>query len=337
MFDFLVLGGGSMATAMAYLLSNGGTRNVMMWLRNEKKAEEINRLKQNLEYLPSLILPNKVIATADLTEALNQSQRLVIAVPSNVVHTLLNQIQGNVDRKQIRILSVVKGLDCGTESRISVLVSRSLNVPLENFAVLSGPNFASELIGNTPSVTIIASINNETLFMFKEALESEHLIVYSSDDVAGVEIASVLKNIIAMVMGIVDGLGFGANTRGAVFTACMKEALDIGTHIFDAKPQTILGPACLGDAITTSFSSKSRNYLLGLLLAKKASSGNPEDSFLCEGRNNVRLIRNLAVRHGIKAPIIEFVYRIMEGVHAYPAFSSLWKDMKSLHFNDNGL
>jgi glycerol-3-phosphate dehydrogenase (NAD(P)+) len=334
MFDFLILGGGAMATSMAYLLSKNGQRTVLMWLRNKEKALAIKQLKENSEYLPGVILPNTLTVTDDIVEALGGSDKIVLAVPSHAVRALVNQIQGHINPKRVKFLSVIKGLDHSSGKRISLLVTDSLGIPLEHFAVLSGPNFATELAGDVPSVMVIASPNSETLLTFKSALESERLIIYSSDDLAGVEIASVLKNIIAIAIGIVDGLGFGANTRGAVFAICMKEALDIGRYIFGAKPETILGPACLGDAITTGFSSKSRNYLLGLLLAKKASLGNSDVSFICEGKNNIRIVKDLVAKHGINAPITEFVWQIINGINAYQAFSHLWTNMQSLHFND---
>ena len=135
-------------------------------------------------------------------------------------------------------------------------------------------------------------------------------------------------------MGIVDGLGFGANTRGAVFTLCVAEALKLGVEVFGANPETIMGPACLGDAITTGFSNKSRNYLLGLLLAKKASLGNSDNSFICEGKNNINIVRGLVAKYRINAPITEFVWQIINGTNAYQAFSHLWSNMKSLHLSD---
>lgn len=333
MFDFLILGGGAMATSLAYLLSKDERRTILMWLRNKEKAITIEQFKENFEYLPGVILPNNVVTTDNIIEALGCSEKIVLAVPSHAISSLVNQIKGHIDQNQVNILSVVKGLH-SSGSRISLMMSESLGIPLDRFAVLSGPNFAIELAGNTPSVMVIASLNQETSFVFKNALESDRLIIYSSDDLAGVEIASVLKNIIAIATGIVDGLGFGANTRGAVFTICMKEALDIGTRVFGAKPETILGPACLGDAITTGFSSKSRNYLLGLLLAKKASLGNSEHSFICEGKNNINIVKDLVAKHGINAPITEFVWQIINGINAYQAFSHLWTNMKTLAFSD---
>lgn len=329
MYDFLVLGGGAMGTSMAYLLSNCGQRDVLMWLRNPEKAAAIRASRRNSEYLMGITLPDTIVATSDLSEALKQSKNIVVAVPSNAVRPLLAQISGQVNSKENRFLSVVKGLDTNSGNRISSLISNSLGVPSSNIAVLSGPNFAAELTDKTPSVMVIASENNETISIFKNALQSEYLIIYSSDDVVGVEISAIFKNILAISMGIIDGLGFGANTRGAIFPLCISEALEIGTKVFRAKPKTLLGPACLGDAVTTAFSSKSRNYLLGLLLAKKVSN-NSENSFLSEGKNNIKLMRNLALDYGINAPVTEFVYNIIDGSNAYQAFSSLWKNMNSL-------
>ncbi len=329
MYDFLVLGGGAMGTSMAYLLSNNSNRNIIMWLRNPEKAAIINKSRHNSEYLPGVTLPDNIVATSDLAEALKQSENIVIAVPSNAVQPLLSQIRRHKYAKQSRILSVVKGMDTNSGNRISSLISHSLAVPSSNIAVLSGPNFATELTDKTPSVMVIASEDSDTIFRFKNALQSEYLIIYSSSDVAGVEISAIFKNVLAISMGIVDGLGFGANTRGAIFPLCISEALEIGTKVFGAKQKTLLGPACLGDAVTTAFSSKSRNYLLGLLLAKKVSN-HSENSFLSEGRNNIKMMRNLAIAYGINAPVTDFVYSIIDGSNAYQAFSSLWKNMNSL-------
>jgi glycerol-3-phosphate dehydrogenase (NAD(P)+) len=326
MSDFLVLGGGAMGTSMATLLSNDGKKDIQMWLRNPEKASTINASRRNYEYLMGVTLPTNVRATSNLVEALKQSDNLVLAVPSNAVQPLLAQMKGHVNVKQTKILSVVKGLDIGTGKRISSLIEDYLGLSNSNIAVLSGPNFATELSEKTPSVMVIASKNTDAVCAFKTSLASENLIVYSSDDVAGVEISAIFKNILAITMGIIDGLGFGANTRGAIFPLCISEALEVGTKIFGAKPATILGPACLGDAVTTAFSSKSRNYLLGLLLAKKVSN-NSESSFLSEGKSNIRMIRNLAHSNGINVPVTEFVYDIINGSNAYTAFSSLWKKM----------
>jgi glycerol-3-phosphate dehydrogenase (NAD(P)+) len=329
MYDFVVLGGGAMGTSMAYLLSNSGRRHVLIWMRDPKKAAVINETHHNPEYLMGITLPEKIVATSDLVYALKQSENIVVAVPSNAVQSLLVQMKGRFNPERIRILSVVKGLDMQSGNRISLLISSSLGISGSNVAVLSGPNFAAELAEKTPSVMVIASDNREIFCIFKDSLESEYLHIYSSDDVAGVEISAIFKNILAISMGIVDGLGFGANTRGAIFPICISEAMEIGTKVFGAKSATLLGPACLGDAVTTAFSSKSRNYLLGLLLAKKVSSYS-ENSFLSEGKNNIKLIRSLALNNGIPAPITEFVYDIIDGTNAYRAFASLWKNMNSL-------
>ncbi len=331
MYDFSVLGGGAMGTSLAYLLSASGKRKVLMWVRNEAKANKIQMSRENVEYLPNTILPSNVTITSELKLAVAESSRIVCAVPSHAAIPLFSQIKGCINNSDTRILSAIKGLDCSTGSTLSKLACAAMGIPYGHFAFLCGPNFASELTDNSPSVMIIASSLPDTIFAFKSALESKKLIIYPSNDVVGAEASSVLKNIIAIAIGIVDGLGFGSNTRGAIFTASINEALNIGKKVFGAKVETILSPACLGDAITTGFSTKSRNYLLGLLLAKRVS-GNSENSFLCEGKNNIRAIRSLVHERGLNAPVTEFVYEIIDGANAYQAFSSLWSNLKSIKY-----
>jgi glycerol-3-phosphate dehydrogenase (NAD(P)+) len=331
MYDFSVLGGGAMGTSMAYLLSTSCKRKVLMWVRNEAKAKMIQVSRENVEYLPNIILPSNVTITSDLKFAVAESNRIVFAVPSHAAIPLFSQIKGCINVSDTRVLSAVKGLECNTGRTLSKIACAAMGMPYGHFAVLCGPNFASELADNSPSVMVIASSNTDTIYSFKDALESKNLIIYPSNDVVGVEASSVLKNVIAIAIGIVDGLGFGSNTRGAIFTASISEALNIGMKTFGAKVETILGPACLGDAITTGFSTKSRNYLFGLLLAKRVS-GNSESSFLCEGKNNIRAIRSLVQEHGLNAPVTEFVYEIINGANAYLAFSSLWSNIKSIKY-----
>jgi glycerol-3-phosphate dehydrogenase (NAD(P)+) len=331
MHDFSVIGGGAMGTSMAYLLSTTGKRKVLMWVRDEAKANKIQVSRENVEYLPNTILPSNVTITSELKLAVAESSRIVFAVPSHAAISLFGQIKGYINGSDTRVLSAVKGLECNTGSTLSQIACAAMGIPYGHFAVLCGPNFASELAGNSPSVMVIASSNPGTINSFKDALESKNLIIYPSNDVVGVEASSVLKNVIAIAIGIVDGLGFGSNTRGAIFTASINEALKIGKEVFGARVETILSPACLGDAITTGFSTKSRNYLFGLLLAKKVS-GNSENSFLCEGKNNIRVIRSLVQEHGLNAPVTEFVYEIIDGANAYQAFSTLWNNIKSIKY-----
>jgi glycerol-3-phosphate dehydrogenase (NAD(P)+) len=331
MNDFLVLGGGAMGTSMAYLLSSNSETSVSMWVRNADKANKIQVSRENTEYLPGTILPSNVSVTSDLDSALGMCDKIVLAVPSHMAISLCNQIRGVIDHDKALFLSVAKGLECSTGCTLSELAPEALGIPSGNFSVLCGPNFASELTEKMPSVMVIASTDPKTIAVFQRSLESKNLIVYPSDDVVGVEASAVLKNVIAIAIGIVDGLGFGSNTRGAVFTASMHEALQIGQKVFGARAETILSPACLGDAITTGFSTKSRNYLLGLLLAKRVS-GNSDNSFLCEGKNNIRALRNLVIEHSLDAPVTDFVYSIIDGANAYQAFSCLWKDLKSMKY-----
>lgn len=148
-----------------------------------------------------------------------------------------------------------------------------------------------------------------------------------TDDLEGVEIGGILKNIGAIAVGLVDGLNLGDNTRGFIFPRYLKEALEIGVKIFGAKEETLLDPACLGDMITTAFSLKSRNRIIGLL-ASKYITKIPKDTFIAEGRNNAKIVKTLAHKNKIKTPITKFVNSVLAGTRPVIAFNSLWENIK---------
>jgi glycerol-3-phosphate dehydrogenase (NAD(P)+) len=323
---FSVIGSGAMGCAVAYLLSNNG-HQVLIWTRRLEVAESINCSHRNDFYLPGVHLNHSISATTSLEETMDYSENLILAVPSGAINEIIKKLEPL--KRPKKVLSVIKGLDLHNKQRISQTFSNSLGFSENAYAVLSGPNFASELVMSIPSVTVVASKSKDTAGFFKKSLASKNLVIEITGDVAGVEISSVLKNIFALAMGIVDGLGFGANTRGAIFTQCIKDAQVIGEAGFNVDPKTIYGPACLGDAITTGFSTKSRNYLLGLILAKSSASS-PMNGFISEGKNNISFVKEIIDAKGIEAPSIDFIHRIIGGGNSYKSFSILWENIDQL-------
>jgi glycerol-3-phosphate dehydrogenase (NAD(P)+) len=326
MTRFSIIGSGAMGCAVAYLLSKND-HQVRIWTRRPEIEDSINNNQRNDFYLPGVHLNHSISATTSLEETIDFSENLILAVPSNAINMIIDKLKPH--RRPKKVLSVIKGVDLHNKQRISQTFIDMLKFPNEDYALLSGPNFASELVRNTPSMTVIASKSNETAHFFKESLTSKYLIIEMTHDVAGVEISSVLKNIFALAMGIVDGLGFGANTRGVIFTQCIRDAIVIGKTGFNINQNTIYGPACLGDAITTGFSTKSRNHLLGLILAKSSASS-PMNSFISEGKNNISFIKEIIDEKGIVAPSIEFIHRIILGENSYKSFSIFWEEIRQL-------
>lgn len=322
MVDFAVLGAGAMGTAMGYLLASNNY-DVLMWARRKEVADGINYKKVNAEYMPNVTLPKKVNATTNLEKCFKSSERIILAIPSHGVYDLsLKLSKYRPSHKQL--LSVVKGIDVNVRRTASELIRDQLPIEKDQIAVLSGPNFAIEIVENIPTVGIIGCISKATAAIFRDSLTTEHFLIKVTNDIQGVEIGGILKNVGAIAIGLIDGLNLGDNTRGLIFSRYMQEALEIGTKIFKAKEQTLLGPACLGDMIATAFSLKSRNRIIGLL-ASKCITNVPKSTFISEGKSSTKIIQELAREHKISVPITEFVHAVLSGTKPYTAFNNLWR------------
>ena len=325
MGDYAVLGAGSMATAVSFLMASKGYE-VLMWARRREVADVINKKKVNVEYMPWLVLPKEVKATTNIRECIESADSIILAIPSHGVVKLCEELK-SLPVHGKTWLSVVKGMDTASKRTVSQILSDELKVDESKIVVLSGPNFAIEIVENVPTVGILGSLSTESISVFKKALLTENFIVKESDDLNGVEIGGILKNIGAIAIGLIDGLNLGDNTRGFIFSQYLNEALEIGVKIFGAKEKTLLGPACLGDMIATAFSLKSRNRIIGLL-ASKCIREIPKDTFIAEGRNNAEIIRVLADENKIKVPVTEFVSSVLTGTKPIVAFTKLWNQIK---------
>lgn len=324
MADFTVLGAGAMGTAVSYLLAYN-KNEVLMWARRKEVCDRINKKRQNPEYMPGLIIPESVNATTDLEEGITTAGKIVIAIPSHAVYDLCTKVSQYSSSKMCW-LSLVKGIDTHTKSTISQLLHRRLDIERDKITALSGPTFAIELVNRVPTIAVLGSISDYTSSLFRKSLMNNWFLIEKTDDINGVEIGGVLKNIGAIAVGLVDGLNSGDNTRGLIMTLYLREALEVGSKVFDAKIDTLLGPACLGDMITTAFSNKSRNRVLGLL-ASKCITKIPELTFMAEGRNNAEMIEGFAIEHEIEVPVTEFVHSALKGTKPLIAFNNLWDSL----------
>jgi len=325
MGDFTVLGAGAMGTAMSYVLAFNGY-NVLIWARRKEIADQINHERENSEYMPNVVLPKKVRATTDLKHSVTITDKIVFAVPSHAVQDLCERL-GKYKLPKPQWLSVVKGMDIGSSNTISEVLSKKLHIREDSIAVLSGPDFAVEITQNQPTIGIIGCKSNHTASVFRKALTTKYFIIKVTDDVKGVEIGGVLKNVGAIAIGIIDGLNLGDNTRGLIFTRYLQEAFEVGTKVFHAKEDTLLGPAFLGDMIATAFSNKSRNRIIGLL-ASKTITEIPKHTFIAEGRSNADVLSKLAQKNSVNVPVTQFVDSVLNGTKPYIAFNTLWEKVK---------
>ncbi len=306
---FTVLGGGSWGTTLASLLCRAGS--CCLWARNPKTVQDINRTGFNSRYLGDIALNPDLNATWDLREALASTQAVFVAIPSQHFRSVM-VIASPFITSQVPIISLTKGLEEGTGLRMTEILSQLL--PRNPVGVLTGPNLAKEILAGKAAASVIAMNQPRGAERLQAKLNSGLFRVYTNNDVIGCELGGVLKNIIAIAVGMGDGLGAGDNTRAALITRGLAEVTRLGVAMGGHRA-TFAGLAGMGDMIATCTSSQSRNRHVGLELAK----GLPIDAIIesmhmvAEGVKNTSIVVEVAQNAGIDVPICEEVLRAIMG------------------------
>ncbi|HEV7786558.1 MAG TPA: NAD(P)H-dependent glycerol-3-phosphate dehydrogenase, partial [Thermoanaerobaculia bacterium] len=248
-----VLGAGSFGTALAVHLAGPGGHRVKLWARDPELAARMAAERANAEYLSGVELPQRLEPTAEM-EALLDSEFLLVVVPSHGFRGVLRQFlhlrPGGAGGKPLPLVSATKGIETETLARMSQVASEEgLAAGREiRFSVLSGPTFAAELARNAPSAAVIASEDAGFATDVREGLATPYMRLYSSSDVAGVELGGTAKNVIAIAAGTVSGLGLGHNTLAALITRGLHEITRLGIAC-GGEPRTFAGLAGLGDLV----------------------------------------------------------------------------------------
>jgi glycerol-3-phosphate dehydrogenase (NAD(P)+) len=267
---------------------------------------------RNTVYLPDIAIPEGLSVTADLAEAAHSKDMLVISTPSQFVRGVLASCaSGNIGDPVI--VNVAKGIENGTLLRMSEVVRDVMpRLNPRRYAVLSGPSHAEEVCKRRPTSVVAASTDTDTTALVINTFMTESFRVYSSGDVAGVELGGSLKNVIAIGAGICDGSHFGDNTKAALITRGIAEISRLG-EVLGADPQTFAGLSGLGDLIVTTMSRHSRNRYVGEEIGK----GRPVTEVLAgmamvaEGVDTTRSAHGLAQKHAVEMPIVREMYEIL--------------------------
>lgn len=328
-----VLGAGSFGTSLAAHAAAAG-REVTLWARREELARALARDRENVDYLPGVTLPPEVRPTPRLAEVAG-CDLVLVAVPS---HGFREAIRGLLaaadDGGPITLVSATKGVEVDSQARMSeVCFEEGVAADREvHFAVLSGPTFAAELARGMATVAVIASSEPGLATDLQEALASPSFRLYSSGDVAGVELGGASKNVIAIAAGVVAGLGLGGNTLAALITRGLHEMTRLGIA-YGGQQRTFAGLAGLGDLVLTCTGGQSRNRSAGVQLAQgrtldEITAGT---SMVAEGLKNSLAISRLARSRGVEMPITEqMVAMIYEGRSARSALTELMgRELKS--------
>tara|TARA_R110002110_G_scaffold43803_1_gene135633 strand:+ start:40361 stop:41365 length:1005 start_codon:yes stop_codon:yes gene_type:complete len=304
-----LLGGGSWGTTVAALVARNAP--VTLWARNPETVQEINTRHSNETYLPGARLPEKLRATADIGEAVASADVIVMGIPSQNFRSVLQQVREHI-RPWVPIISLTKGLELDTRMRMTEIIAEVL--PGHPVGVLTGPNLAREIMAGQAAASVIA-MEDAIIVRELQCLFSSGLFrVYTNTDVVGCELGGVLKNIIAIAVGMGDGLGAGDNTRASLITRGLAEISRLGCAM-GGQPETFAGLAGIGDMIATCTSPQSRNRHVGMELGRGKSMAtiSAEMFMVAEGAKSAPAVMALADQHGVEMPIASDVYKVLSG------------------------
>jgi len=307
-----VLGAGSWGTTFAKILADGGA-DVTLWARRPELAREISQSKRNSDYLPGINLPRSLWASANLPEVLGGAQQVYLSVPAQSLRENLRIVRELIPHDAV-VVSLMKGVEKGTRFRMSEVIEQELKVGASRIAVASGPNLALEIAKEQPTAAVIASENLETAKLVAVTATNPYFRSYVNTDVIGTEFGGVLKNLIAVAIGIVDGVGYGENTKASIITRGLVEMTDFAVA-YGGRAETLAGLAGLGDLIATCESSLSRNNTAGRLLGQGYTFSEvvKQMSQTAEGLSSVAPILELALAKGVEMPIVSQVAEVLAG------------------------
>ncbi|MDE2117791.1 MAG: NAD(P)-dependent glycerol-3-phosphate dehydrogenase [Betaproteobacteria bacterium] len=315
-----ILGAGAWGTALAISLS--ARHRVTLWARDAAQAAAMSASHRNQRYLPEAALPQELQLATDLNAALADAELALVVVPTSALRTTLRQIAQRP--APIKVIWACKGFEAGTAQLPHQVAEETLPHTFPR-GVLSGPSFALEVAHGLPTALTLASGDGEFARQAAQSLHHARLRIYSSTDVAGVEVGGAVKNVLAIAAGISDGLGFGHNARAALITRGLAEMTRLGLKL-GGRAETLGGLSGAGDLILTCTGDLSRNRQVGMLLAQRQTLPDilQQLGHVAEGVYTVREVHQLAQRLGVEMPICAAVYRVLyEQVPAASAVESL--------------
>lgn len=306
-----VLGSGAWGTTFAAVLADAG-HDVVLWGRSPEVCEQIEREHRNSTFLPGVNLPPQVRATTDAQIALRGADLVFVAIPSQHVRQTVTPFAPFVEPHAV-VVSLMKGVELGTDRRMSEVLAEALDLPDERIAVVSGPNLAREIAVHQPTATVVASTSAPAAELVARACANPYFRPYTNSDVTGVELCGAVKNVIALAVGISQGRGLGYNTMATVITRGLAEITRLGLAL-GADASTFPGLAGMGDLMATCASPLSRNHTLGVHMGKGltldeaiAATGGT-----AEGVQSAQSVRDLAASVGVEMPITEAVHDLLE-------------------------
>lgn len=330
-----VLGAGGWGTALAILLA-GKNFPVRLWARREEFAAELACNRENRAYLPGVTIPPSVEISADLERVLSGAEMVVLSVPSQALREVLSRAVPFLSSQAV-LVNTAKGLEVGTLLRLSEVMLQELPSSFDSrVAVLSGPSHAEEVARYQPTAVVVAATSPAVAACVQETFMGPSLRVYTNPDMVGVELGGALKNVVALAVGMAEGLGLGDNSKAALITRGLAEITRLGIRL-GANPRTFAGLTGIGDLVVTCTSRHSRNRRAGIALGRGKSLAEvlSETGMVVEGVATTRAACQLADRLGVEMPITREVYNVLfAGRSPQAGVASLMQREKAAEIED---
>ncbi|MDQ3664828.1 MAG: NAD(P)-dependent glycerol-3-phosphate dehydrogenase [Actinomycetota bacterium] len=307
-----VMGAGSWGSAFSLVLADAGNE-VRMWGRRADLCDTLTTTHENPDYLPGVVLPDAVSASSEPAQALEDADVVVLAVPSQTLRDNLGK-WSHLLRPDSLLLSLMKGVELGTASRMSEVIAELTGAGPERVGVVSGPNLAKEIAARQPAASVVACADEEVATRLQQLCHTATFRPYTNTDVVGCELGGAMKNVIALAVGMASGLGFGDNTTASVITRGLAETGRLA-QAAGADPMTLAGLAGLGDLVATCSSPLSRNRSFG----EKLGSGMSVDEVVtstrqvAEGVKSCEPLSELSRRYDVDMPIVDHVVEVVRG------------------------
>lgn len=322
-----------MGTALASAVA-AGRRPCTLWSPDEDVAASVNARRRHPHHFEQHLLPPSLAATASLREALHGAACVIVAAPSDTIRGLAKAMRPHLGPDAV-VVSATKALERPGNTRLSVVLQEEIGT--REVGAISGPNLSHDIVDSRPTGLIVAAERSAVVQRVAESLQSSTLRVCGTSDLAGVELAGALKNVVAIAAGIAAGLGLGDNARALLVAWGLAEIQTLASSL-GARPETFMGLAGVGDLFLTATSARSRNHMVGVELGRGA--GLPEISAhlqrlreTAEGIHTVRACHDLAASQRLRLPLAEAVHAVMfEGAAPRPAIvGALAGDSSRLH------
>lgn len=320
--DIGVIGAGALGTAIAQTLSENSNR-ILLNVRKQEICDDINQNGFNSQYYPNQKLNDNIIATVDVND-LKNCKIIFLTIPSSAFRDTLKGLS-NIINKDVILVTTAKGIEYPSLKTMGDIISEYFD---ENYVAMSGPNFASEIMLNQPTITNISSRSSENAKLVKSVLSTKQFKVKIINDIRGIEFCGVLKNINAIANGICEGMNINENARYSILSKGFQDTIEI-IETIGGKSETVHEYCGFGDLIMTATSNESRNHTLGILYGQRLIIDEVASGVVFEGKKSIRAVSDICEINNISSDIVTFVYNvIIEKMSPTRAFDILWNKIE---------